>query len=170
MRGLAAAIRNGSIKLSPDQDRPIPRPILIGAGALALTALVAIAGGRTTGVGVADTPQVETVVHRDLRLDERADGSVAVVDGESRAPLIEVGPGEGAFAVEALRNLSRDRVRKGVSADGAFVLALKSDGRLVVEDPETSQQVELRAFGEKQAMAFARLLPAPDAATRGGVR
>ncbi|MCE7027053.1 photosynthetic complex assembly protein PuhC [Jiella avicenniae] len=170
MRALAAAIRNGSIKISPDADKPIPRPILMSAGALALVALVSIATGRTTGVGLAETPQMRTIAHRDLRLAEHADGSAAVVDAVTRAPLISVRVGEGAFAVEALRNLARDRVRKGVPAGGAFVLALKSDGRLVLEDPETRQQVELRAFGERQAKAFAGLLPAADAENTRGVR
>tara|TARA_R110002020_G_scaffold144613_4_gene317670 strand:+ start:48 stop:560 length:513 start_codon:yes stop_codon:yes gene_type:complete len=170
MRALAAAIRNGSIKISPDPEKPIPRPILMSAGALALVALVSIATGRTTGVGLADTPQMRTIAHRDLQLAENADGSAAVVDAGTLAPLIAVGVGEGAFAVEALRNLARDRVRKGVLAGGAFVLALKSDGRLVLEDPETTQQVELRAFGEKQAKAFAGLLPPAGAEITGDAK
>ncbi|TFF22825.1 hypothetical protein E3C22_10180 [Jiella endophytica] len=167
MRGLAAAIRNGQIKIAPDQDKPIPKPILIGAGALALTALVAIGMGRTTGIGLAETPEVGTVASRGLQIDEHADGSVAVIDASSREPLVEVAAGQGAFTVEVLRNLSRDRVRKGASDAGPFVLALKSDGRLVVEDPETRQQVELRAFGKLQAEAFAKMLPAGAGASEG---
>lgn len=171
MRALAAAIRNGSIKISPDPEKPIPRPILLSAGALAFAALAAIAMGRTTGVGLADTPAIPTVAHRDLQLAEHDDGSAAVIDAASRETLIEVGPGSGAFAVEVLRNLARDRVRKGAAADAApYVLALKADGRLVVEDPQTRQQVELRAFGKLQAEAFAGLMTAADAATEGGAK
>ncbi|ORE92754.1 photosynthetic complex assembly protein PuhC [Aurantimonas sp. 22II-16-19i] len=171
MRALAAAIRNGSIKISPDSDKPIPRPILMAAEALAFAALAAIATGRTTGVGLADTPDIATLAHRDLQLAEHDDGSAAVIDAVSRATLIEVGPGSGAFAVEVLRNLARDRIRKGAAAeDGPYVLALKADGRLVVEDPQTRQQVELRAFGKLQAEAFAGLMPAADAANKGGAK
>lgn len=170
MKSLAAAIRNGSIKLTPDQDRPIPKPILFSAGALALFALLAIAGGRTTGIGVAATPEVETIAHRDLQLAEHGDGSAAVIDAASRDTLIEVGPESGAFAVEVLRNLARDRIRKGASTEGPYILALKADGRLVVEDPQTRQQVELRAFGKLQAEVFADLMPAPGAATKGSAK
>ncbi|MBP0614870.1 photosynthetic complex assembly protein PuhC [Jiella mangrovi] len=170
MRALAAAIRNGSIKIAPDPEKPIPRPILISAGALALVTLVAIGMGRTTGVGMADTPHIATVAHRDLQLAEHDDGSASVVDAENGEVLLTVEPGSGAFAIEALRNLARDRLRKGATVGGPFVLALKSDGRLVVEDPETHQQVELRAFGERQAKAFANMMPAADAANLGGVK
>lgn len=169
MKALVAAIRNGSIKITPNEDRPIPKPILMSAGALALLALVAIAGGRITGVGMAETPDLETLAHRQLQLAEAADGSAAVIDAASGEKLIVVAAGEGAFAVEALRNLARDRLRKGATADAPFVLALKADGRLVVEDHETRQQVELRAFGKLQAEAFAALLPAAEVMTKGGM-
>ena len=159
MRALAAAIRNGSIKISPDPDKPIPKPILMSAGALALAVLVAIGFGRVTGVGLADTPEMRTLAHRDLQLSEHDDGSVAVIDAKTREPLLSVAAGSGAFAVEAMRNLARNRLRKGAASDGAYVLALKSDGRLVLEDPETRHQVELRAFGKLQAEAFAALMP-----------
>ena len=170
MRALAAAIRNGQIKITPDGDRPIPKAILLGAGALALATLVSIGMGRTTGVGVAATPEMQTIAHRDLQLNENQDGSVAIVDAESREQLLSLASGQGAFAIEVLRNLARDRIRKGAEAGGPFVLALKSDGRLVVEDPETRQQVELRAFGKLQAEAFAELMPAVEVATKRGVK
>ena len=121
-------------------------------------------------VGVAATPEVETIAHRDLQLAEHGDGSAAVIDAASRDTLIEVGPESGAFAVEVLRNLARDRIRKGASTEGPYVLALKADGRLVVEDPQTRQQVELRAFGKLQAEVFAELMPVTDAATRGSAK
>jgi len=162
MKSLAAAIRNGSFKVYPTPEQPIPWPILAAAGTLAAAAVLMIAGGRATGVGLADTPVVATVAHRDLRLAEGMPGGVvAVIDAQSKQELLSLAPGEGGFAVEALRNLERDRIRKGTSGEAPFVLALKADGRLVVEDPETSQQVELRAFGEKQARAFAALMPNP---------
>ncbi|MCB8839089.1 photosynthetic complex assembly protein PuhC [Aurantimonas sp. VKM B-3413] len=158
MKNLTAAMKSGAFKMYPTPERPIPRPILFGAGALALTALVAIGAGRLTGVGLAQTPEEATLAHRDIALVEHADGSVAVVDAASREPLISIPAGGGAFSVEVLRNLQRNRLRKGAPESGAFRVALKEDGRLVVEDPETPQQVELRAFGERQAKAFAGLL------------
>ncbi|MEX6504836.1 photosynthetic complex assembly protein PuhC [Jiella sp. M17.18] len=158
MKALAAAMRSGAFKMYPTPERPIPRWILAGAGALAVTALVSIGFGRVTGIGLADTPQLKSLAHRDIALSEHPDGSVAVIDADSRQALISVPAGGGAFAVEVLRNLQRNRARKGAREGDPFVLALKSDGRLVIEDPDTPQQVDLRAFGENQAMAFANLL------------
>ena len=159
MNALTAAMKSGAFKMYPTPERPIPRPILIGAGALALTALTAIGVGRLTGIGMAETPHEPSLAHRAIALDEHADGSVAVVDAVSGETLIAIPAGGGSFAIEVLRNLERNRLRKGVSQTGAFDLALKADGRVVIEDPETPQQVELRAFGERQAKVFAELLP-----------
>lgn len=150
--------RQSVINFYPTPDRPIPKPILFGAAALAIGAIVVIGTGRVTGVGVAGTPTVATVAHRALSLDERPDGSAALLDARSRAALITVGEGEGAFAIEALRNLQRNRLRKGIDGTAPFVLALKADGRLVLEDPQTPQQIELRAFGPTNIGAFAALL------------
>ncbi|UIJ73256.1 photosynthetic complex assembly protein PuhC [Aurantimonas sp. HBX-1] len=153
-----ARARPSAINFYPTPDRPIPKPILFGAAALAIGAIVVIGAGRVTGVGLAGTPAVATVAQRGLALDERPDGSAALLDARSRAPLITVGEGEGAFAIEALRNLQRNRLRKGIDSAEPFVLALKADGRLVLEDPQTPQQIELRAFGSTNIGSFAALL------------
>ena len=150
--------RQGVINFYPTPDRPIPKPILFGAAALAIGAIAVIGTGRATGIGVAGTPTVETLAQRELALDERTDGSAALLDAHSREALITIVEGEGAFAIEALRNLQRNRLRKGIDEAAPFVLALKADGRLVLEDPRTPQQVELRAFGETNIQAFAALL------------
>ncbi len=154
-----ATAEQKSFNFYPTPDRPIPKPILIGAALVAIGALSAIGFGRVTGVGLAETPQIASIVHRDIKLSERPDGSVAILDARNDAVLTESGIGEGSFAIEALRNMQRNRARKGVGGSVPFVVALKSDGRLVVEDPETLQQVELRAFGERQTQAFADMLP-----------
>ena len=154
-----ATAEQKSFNFYPTPDRPIPKPILIGAAFLAIGALSAIGFGRLTGVGLAETPHIASIAHRDIKLDERPDGSVAILDAKSDVVLTESGIGQGSFAVEVLRNMQRNRARKGVDGSVPFVVALKSDGRLVVEDPETPQQVELRAFGERQTTDFAAMLP-----------
>ena len=155
-----ATAEQKSLNFYPTPDRPIPKPILIGAAIVALGTLSAIGFGRITGVGLADTPHVASIAQRNVKLDERLDGSVAIVDAGNDAVLTESGIGEGSFAVEVLRNMQRNRARKGADGSAPFYVALKANGRLVVEDPETPQQVELRAFGERQTKAFAEMLPA----------
>ena len=154
-----ATAEQKSFNFYPTPERPIPKPILIGAAIVAIGALSAIGYGRITGVGLAETPHMASIAQRNVRLDERADGSVAIVDAATATVLTESGIGGGSFAVEVLRNMQRNRARKGADGSAPFFVALKSDGRLVVEDPETPQQVELRAFGERQTEAFADMLP-----------
>ncbi|MBO0663320.1 hypothetical protein LQ948_11810 [Jiella sp. MQZ9-1] len=168
MRGLANAIRDGSFRFSPDSDRPIPKPILVGAGVLALFSIAVIAGGRLTGIGLAEAPASAMVAHRDLRLVEHPDTSAVILDAKTGQTLVSAGPGKGPFTIEALRNLDRYRGREGVSKALPFVLALKADGRLVVSDPQTHQEVDLRAFGARQAEAFAKLMPTMGTASAAG--
>ncbi|MDY8108491.1 photosynthetic complex assembly protein PuhC [Fulvimarina sp. 2208YS6-2-32] len=147
------------LKFYPTPDRPIPLAILVGAGLLAFSAVAFGLASNRTGVGNFVTPVIETLASRDLILDD-SDPAVAIIaDARTGETLLSLPTEAGGFAVESLRNLQRYRTIRGARQEGAFVLALKADGRLVVEDPLTSRQVELRAFGAKNMEVFADLLP-----------
>ncbi|MEN3792988.1 photosynthetic complex assembly protein PuhC [Fulvimarina sp. MAC3] len=151
------------LRFYPTPERPIPLAILVGAGLLALTTVGAGLASNRTGVGAFATPQMMTVASRQLALDE-SDPTVAVVsDAVTGETLLSLPTEAGGFAVESLRNLKRYRTIRGVPDKGAYVLALKADGRLVVEDPLTSRQVELRAFGAENTEVFAQFLNWEDA-------
>ncbi|MCX7891300.1 MAG: photosynthetic complex assembly protein PuhC [Burkholderiales bacterium] len=145
----------------PFADRSMPRGVLLGAAALIGAALVAVAAVRLTGVGTAVfPPSAQAVSQRDLRFEDRPDGSVAVHEGHGAEPAFVLAPGEDGFIRATLRTFARERRHVGVGAEAPFRLTAWSDGRLTLEDPVTGRRVDLEAFGPTNAGAFARLLVA----------
>ena len=137
----------------------LPRPIRIGAAALAALVVALAAGARLSGTGHVTLPGVAVVEERGLLIADGADGSVAVTDARTGAVVAAFGPGEGAFVRGVLRALARGRRVRGIGADAPFRLARWTDGRLTLADPTTGTHVELAAFGSTNATAFVALLP-----------
>ncbi len=87
------------------------------------------------------------------------DGKVVVRDGEDGEVLERIGEGEEAFMRQTVRQLAQARQRGGGAREEIpFILRGQEDGRLILEDPVTGQGVDLAAFGETNAQAFARFL------------
>lgn len=139
-------------------DNPLPRSLLIAAGALIALTIVAAAAGRLTGFGRAPQVEAASSVQRELRFEDRADGGVAVIDAASGRLAHVLPPGHDGFVRATLRGLARERLRRGIGADVAFVLSARADGGLTLEDPAIERRIDLGAFGPTNAAAFARLL------------
>ena len=60
----------------------------------------------------------------------------------------------------ALRGLARERRLDGAGAESPFRLAAWPGGRLTLEDTATGRVLDLHAYGQTNAEAFARLLTA----------
>lgn len=149
----------------PFADRTVPRGVLLGAAALVAAALVATAAVRLTGFGAAVfPPSAQALSQRDLRFEDRPDGSVAVLEGSAAEPAFVLAPGEGGFIRATLRTFARERRHFNAGAEAPFRLTAWSDGRLTLEDPVTGRRVDLEAFGPTNAGAFARLLVAANGA------
>jgi putative photosynthetic complex assembly protein len=58
-----------------------------------------------------------------------------------------------------LRGLARDRRMRDLGPEAPFRLVSWTDGRLTLDDTATGRRLDLLAFGQTQAEAFARLLP-----------
>jgi putative photosynthetic complex assembly protein len=58
----------------------------------------------------------------------------------------------------ALRALTRERALAKIGRQQPFRLVRYADGRLVLHDPATKQQVTITSFGPTQIEAFDRLL------------
>jgi putative photosynthetic complex assembly protein len=140
------------------QQQQIPRAILAGAGALVLFVLVASALGRWSGMGEAYAPTGDVVREISLRVSDREDGSLAILNGDSGKIIHIVQAGEDGFIRATLRGLVRDRKRAGIGDDVPFRLAQWSDGALTVSDQTTNRRINLEAFGATNAGAFARFL------------
>jgi putative photosynthetic complex assembly protein len=96
---------------------------------------------------------------RDFRAADRADGAVVLTDAGTGQTVLVAAPGEDGFLRGALRGLARDRRMRGIGPEAPFRLVAWSDGRMTLDDTATGRRLDLLAFGQTQAEAFARLLP-----------
>lgn len=140
---------------SHDPDVPvIPRPVLLGAGALVLVTLL-VAGGSRLATLTSDVPEPPSTLLRELRFADLPDGGVAVIDAAS-GQRIEAVQGEQGFLRGVLRGLAHERLRHDVGAQPAFHLIAGADGRLKLADPVTGRRIDLESFGRDNALIFAR--------------
>jgi putative photosynthetic complex assembly protein len=144
----------------------VPSGVLKGIGLLLLTSVAAVAAVRLSGIDIRepDAPAVET---RALRFEDRPDGSIAVIDADSRQTVTQIAE-EGGFIRGALRALARERKLRGLDGTQPFLLIGRADGRLTLQDPATGQRIDLESFGPMHAGSFARLLSSPPTAAAAG--
>lgn len=142
----------------PFGDRPIPRPLLVGAAVLIGCALLTVAAARISGVGVAGLPQSHEHVSRDLVFEDRADGAILVYHADDRQVVDVLEVGTGGFVRGVMRSVARARKLQNIGSEAPVRLTLWEDQRLSLEDPTTGYRVELNSFGPDNAISFARLL------------
>ena len=137
----------------------ISRGVLLALGALVLVSLAGVSAIRLSGIDI-HAPDAAAVVTRELRFEDRADGSIAVIDAKD-SQLVTSIVGQNGFVRGTLRGLARERRRSGLGAEQPFQLIGRADGRLTLQDPATGRSVDLESFGPVNAAEFARLLAAP---------
>lgn len=142
---------------TPTQPQQFPRFALVGAALVIVVTIVTAAVIHSIGI---DTypPRAAAVATRDLRFEDRADGSVAVVNAPDNSLLQVLAPGTNGFLRATLRGLARERRIDEADKTAPFRLTAYADGRLTLEDPSTGRRVDLEAFGQTNVQAFARLL------------
>ncbi len=156
---LAANTTIRAVKLAASPPDTFPRWVLLCAGAVLAFSLISVGLVRITGNGPDQRPAPATQ-ERQLRFEDRADGSIAITDARTGEVVTSV-QGEQGFVRGALRALTRERKARGLGSEQAFQLMVRTDGGLTLYDPATSQRVDLEAFGPTNAQNFARLLKAP---------
>ncbi len=140
----------------------LPRRALLGIGVALLATLIAVASVRMSGASISE-PDEAAVAVRELRFEDRPDGSVVVIDATTKS-VIHTMTGENGFFRGALRGLARERRRAGLGSEQPFQLIGRADGRLTLVDPATGQRIDLESFGPTNAAVFARFmtnLPTP---------
>jgi putative photosynthetic complex assembly protein len=147
-----------AVKVAQRQSDTFPRWVLMCGGGVIALSLISVGLVRLTGNGpdqrpVASAPQQE----RQLRFEDRPDGSIAITDART-GELVSSVQGEQGFVRGALRALARERKARGLGPEQAFQLMVRQDGGLTLFDPVTSKRVDLEAFGPTNADNFARLL------------
>jgi putative photosynthetic complex assembly protein len=134
----------------------LPRGALLAIGGVLLACVVAVAAVRLSGVTIRE-PDEAAVAMRELRFEDRPDGSVIVIDAPSQT-VIHTMVGENGFFRGALRGLARERKRNGLGSEQPFQLIGRADGRLTLVDPATGQRIDLESFGPTNAAVFARFM------------
>jgi putative photosynthetic complex assembly protein len=146
----------------------LPKPILISAGLMMVTAMVFAVVSKRLPAGterpawapssLADEAAARE--SRDLLFEDRVDGSVQVIDAVDGRPIATFEPGTNGFARIVLRGMAKERLGMGGDRDQAFRLRRTEEGGLALGDPETGREVHLTAFGEASVQAFEHLLTA----------
>jgi putative photosynthetic complex assembly protein len=140
-----------------DRDT-FPRGPLYAIGAILALTVIAVSVVRVGDLGTSFVSTAAAQQERALRFEDRADGSIAVTDADSGDLVETVAPGTNGFLRGALRGLARERKRIGVGAEPPFMLTARADGRLTLDDPATKRQVDLKSFGQTNALVFEQLL------------
>jgi putative photosynthetic complex assembly protein len=136
---------------------PFPKGPLYGAFALVGAVVIGVMAARLTAPPVVMV--ADTVAEQKLRFTDRADGGINVLDAGNGAVIGEIAPGTNGFLRSTVRGLARERMRRGIGPDVAFVVAKHRDGRITFDDPVTNRHIDLTAFGATNQQAFARFLP-----------
>ena len=134
----------------------MPRRVLLTIGIVLLGTLLAVAAVRLSGTNIS-APDDAAVALRELRFEDRPDGSVVVIDATTKS-VIHIMTGENGFFRGALRGLARERRRNGLGSEQPFQLIGRADGRLTLVDPATGQRIDLESFGPTNAAVFARFM------------
>ena len=143
--------------------RPFPRPALFAAGVLIVATIITATVVRYY-IGV-DTfpPTAAALASRDLRFEDRPDGSIVITDVADGAVVQTLEPGTNGFIRATLRGMVRERKLELIGPAPPFRLTAYADGRLTLEDLATGRRIDLEAFGHTNLAAFNRLLPLPGA-------
>lgn len=146
-------MRTTTVKAAPEA---LPRGAIIALGAVLAATLLAVAAVRLSGVDIR-TPDAPAAAQRSLRFEDGAAGSVLVIDATSGRVIDEVS-GEAGFLRGTLRALVRERRMRGIGAGPPFELIARTDGRLTLSDPATSERLDLESFGPTNAAVYRRWL------------
>jgi putative photosynthetic complex assembly protein len=134
----------------------IPRWPALVIGAILLATVTFVVSVRLSGEEIRH-PDAAAVVVRELRFEDRPDGSVAVIDAVQNKVIHSI-TGEAGFLRGTLRGFARDRRARGLGPELAFQLIGRADGRLTLFDPATGRIVDLESFGPVNGAVFAGFL------------
>lgn len=136
--------------------------ILIGSLAvLAMFALTATLVARLTGFSISSVPDSPVVDVRELGFRDLPNGVVEVFEWQSQETISMIPSGDGSFLRGVVRSLVRQRRGLDAGIASVFVLTRYADGRLVLSDPATNENIDLIAFGPANIAVFDKLMDTP---------
>lgn len=151
----------------------IHRRALAAMGVLVVFTVIIAAFAAWTGTGKRYAPSAEIVSATALRFEDRTDGVVAVLNGETGVEIAVYGIDEGVFVRSVMRGIARQRRLRGDHSQGPVHLSQHANGQLWLSDPAHEIHIYLGAFGRDNHRAWTELLPdqaqlAQGAAAQGG--
>jgi putative photosynthetic complex assembly protein len=152
--------------MSDFTNERFPTSALYAAGALISVAILTVGSIR---VGLLPAPetapqsrerrQVQAVVSRDFRFEDREDGALLATDVAAGKLAFVFPPGSNTgFIRGVMRGLMRERRLHEVARSGPVTVTQWADGALTLEDKSTGRILELGSFGQTNRAAFAQLL------------
>ena len=126
-----------------------PLIALAGVGAVALLALWPVAPSRDTATVIAS---------RELRFIEQPKDRMAIVDAATGKEVAAVRSTADGFVPGVMYGMEVARRRYGVDLDAPYRLTQLSDGRVLLTDAPTHNEIDLESFGTSNAATFAALL------------
>jgi putative photosynthetic complex assembly protein len=142
-------------------NNALPRHAVQAFGAMLLLVLLGVGAVRLSGVNIR-LPDAPTAAQRTLRFEDGPNGSVSVIDAKTGEQIDSVS-GEAGFLRGSLRALVRERKKRGIGSGPGFELIARTDGRLTLLDPATSERLDLESFGPINAAVYRRWLDMPAA-------
>lgn len=145
----------------PFEGRPFPRAVLIGAAILISFSIGLAAFVRMTGLGKSEMTLTEPTASRLLRFVKQEHGKTLVYSVTEDATVAVLDSGKDGFIVHLLHLLARQRNQRNLPEDAPYLISLRADGRLILEDPLTGEKIDPRAFGPDHVAAIQKLFTAP---------
>ncbi|MDP3265152.1 MAG: photosynthetic complex assembly protein PuhC [Tabrizicola sp.] len=134
----------------------VPKALLLGMLALALSALAIASYASFTGREPVGQPQASEVVREKWIVMEGLNAQAVIVKNADGSVLLDLP--HGGFVTVIQSGIHTERRRQGVDQTKPVRIVEYANGRLVAEDPETGWSAELYAFGADNKAAFERLL------------
>lgn len=138
--------------------RPYPAVPLAGMVSLVVISLVGATFAVLNDDGRDAASPVPLVASVDLYFEDHEDGSVVVREAGGGTVIDVLDPGTNGFVRATLRTLANARGTLGAGAEEPFTVGINEAGRVLLIDPVSAREIDLRAFGPTNAEAFARYL------------
>lgn len=146
-----------STSTAPNREKEmIPRTLLLGMAALALSTLALASYSVATGRDKVGVPVAGTVVESTPIVLIGKSAQAVVVERPDGTVLADLP--HGGFITVIQSGMARERLVHGVKGNPPLNIVRYDNGRLVAEDPTTGWSAELYAFGSDNKAAFERLI------------
>lgn len=142
---------------TPNREKDmIPRTLLLGMAALALSTLGLAAFSVATGRDHVGVPVAGTALQTTPIVLIGKSAQAVVVERPDGTVLADLA--HGGFITVIQNGMARERLVHGVTGNPPLNIVQYDNGRLVAEDPSTGWSAELYAFGSENKAAFERLI------------